>query len=159
MAKRDEKQNRPGRRSGKSIRGSLIALFVFAAIIASVVAIYFLSGKRTSPDASVEATVVDPQALKGRWLRPDGGYVLEIRSVAGDGRMEAGYFNPGPIRVSKAEASRTGSTLNVFVELRDTGYPGSTYTMIYDPREDSLKGVYYQAAIRESFDIIFLRMK
>jgi hypothetical protein len=47
----------------------------------------------------------------------------------------------------------------VFVELRDTNYPGSTYTMIYDPRDDVLKGIYYQAAIQESYEIVFVRMK
>ena len=34
--------------------------------------------------------------LKGRWLRPDGGYIIQIRSVDGSGKMDAGYFNPGP---------------------------------------------------------------
>jgi hypothetical protein len=38
-------------------------------------------------------------ALNGRWLRPDGGYVLEIRGATGT--IEATYLNPtwpGPKR-------------------------------------------------------------
>src|SRR6266850_2054637 len=34
------------------------------------------------------------QSLKGRWLRPDGGYVLEIRDINPDGMMDVAYFNP-----------------------------------------------------------------
>ena len=68
------------------------------------------------------------EALVGRWLRPDGGYIIQIRSVDGSGKMEAGYFNPRPINVSKAQASEESGKLKVFVELSDVGYPGSTYT-------------------------------
>jgi hypothetical protein len=32
--------------------------------------------------------------LIGRWLRPDGGYVIEIRNISSGGKMEAAYFNP-----------------------------------------------------------------
>ena len=49
--------------------------------------------------------------LKGRWLRPDGGYVLEIRSVDAGSTIEAVYLNPRPITVARAEATRDGSTL------------------------------------------------
>ena len=97
--------------------------------------------------------------LKGRWLRPDGGYILEIRHVGGDGKMEAGYFNPRPINVSKAEVTKEGGKMKVFVELRDTGYPGSVYTLTYDPKEDVLRGVYFQAAMKQNFDVFFTRMK
>jgi hypothetical protein len=39
------------------------------------------------------------QKLKGRWQRPDGGYIMEIKSVASDGAMDAAYFNPKSIHV------------------------------------------------------------
>jgi len=97
--------------------------------------------------------------LKGRWLRPDGGYIIQIRSIDSSGKMEAGYFNPRPINVSKAEVTKEGGKMKVFVELRDTGYPGSVYTLTYDPREDVLRGVYFQAALKQSFDVYFTRMK
>lgn len=55
--------------------------------------------------------------------------------------MVAGYFNPKSIRVAKAEASRDGGALKVFVELRDVNYPGSTYTLTYDHAGDQLQGI------------------
>jgi len=112
----------------------------------------------TNPPAL--ATAPDPTFAKltGRWLRPDGGYNLEIRSAAPDGKLEAAYFNPRPIHVAKAEASRDGGSLKVFIELRDVNYPGSTYTLIYDPANDQLKGDYFQAALKQTFDVFFTRV-
>jgi len=98
-------------------------------------------------------------ALKGRWLRPDGGYVLEIRAVDTGGKIDAGYFNPNPINIAKAEATRDGSTVKVFVELRAPNYPGSTYTLTYDPQQDQLRGIYFQAVEQQNFNIFFVRMK
>ena len=97
--------------------------------------------------------------LNGRWLRPDGGYVLEIRSVDAGGKIDAFYFNPKPINIAKAEATRDGSTVKVFVELRAPNYPGSTYTLTYDREHDQLKGIYFQAVQRQNFDVYFVRMK
>jgi hypothetical protein len=97
--------------------------------------------------------------LNGRWLRPDGGYVLEIRGVDAGGTIDAVYLNPRPINVARAEATRDGSTLKILVELRAPGYPGSTYTLTYDPQRDQLAGVYFQAAVGQSFDVVFMRLK
>jgi hypothetical protein len=99
------------------------------------------------------------QKLQGRWQRDDGGYVLDIRGVDAAGKLTAAYLNPRPINVAKAEASVVGETLRVFVELRDVNYPGSTYQLTYDPTADRLAGVYYQAALRESYDVVFARLK
>jgi hypothetical protein len=97
--------------------------------------------------------------LKGRWLRPDGGYILQIRTIDAGGKIDAGYFNPRPIHVSRAEATQEGGKMKVFVELRDTGYPGSVYNLTYNPKEDVLMGVYFQAAVQQNFDVFFTRMK
>lgn len=107
------------------------------------------------------APTVKPEFLKlvGKWQRPDGGYVLEIRSVEPSGKVEAGYFNPNPINVSRAAAMREGGTTKVFVELRDENYPGCTYSLTYDPQSDQLFGQYYQAAVQQTFDVVFARMK
>jgi hypothetical protein len=99
------------------------------------------------------------ETLNGRWLRPDGGYVLEIRAVDANGNIDALYFNPRPINVAKAEATRDGAKLNVLVELRAPNYPGSTYTLVYDQKQDQLRGTYFQAALRQSFDVYFVRLK
>ena len=99
------------------------------------------------------------QPLVGRWQRTDGGYVIEIRRVASDGRVQAAYFNPRAIHVSRAVATQSKGYLNVEVELRDAGYPGSTYTLLYDPDRDILLGLYYQAVQQQTFEVIFTRMK
>ena len=33
------------------------------------------------------------ERLQGRWRRPDGGYVIEIKEIDASGKMDAGYFN------------------------------------------------------------------
>ena len=50
-------------------------------------------------------------------------------------------------------------TSKVEIELRDTGYPGSSYTLLYDPDKDALLGFYYQAVQKQNFDVVFVRMK
>ena len=99
------------------------------------------------------------EKLEGRWRRADGGYVLDIRKVRPDGAMDAAYLNPRPINVSKAQATRDGATVRVFVELRAPNYPGSTYTLTYDSKRDELYGVYYQAVEGRSFDVVLARIK
>jgi len=111
-----------------------------------------------SPSAFAQAQP-DFMALKGRWLRTDGGYVIEIKSVETGGRMQAAYYNPNPINVSQAEAARSGAAVTVFIELRGPGYPGSTYTLIYDPKNDELKGVYHHAGLQRNFEVVFVRGK
>jgi hypothetical protein len=111
-----------------------------------------------NPPASATAANAAFAKLPGKWLRPDGGYILEIRSVAPDGNMDAGYFNPKSIHVAKAEASQTGGSVKVFIELRDVNYPGSTYTLTYDPTKDQFTGDYFQAALKQTFDVVFTRV-
>ena len=95
--------------------------------------------------------------LKGQWLRPDGGYILEIRDVKPDGTVDAGYFNPRPIHVAKAQASLEGQFIKVFIELRDVNYPGSTYTLYFNAASDHLAGNYFQAAQGATFEGEFVR--
>jgi hypothetical protein len=115
---------------------------------------FFWTGGRTAADAKV-----DLQRLVGDWVRPDGGYVISVRRIAPDGRVEAAYLNPRPIPVSRAEASAAGDRARLFLELRGAGYPGSTYELLHDPRGDFLSGVYFQAALGQRFDVVFVRKK
>jgi hypothetical protein len=102
---------------------------------------------------------VAAERLVGRWIRPDGGYVLEIRSAQADGKLDAAYLNPRSIKVSRAEWRREEGRLLVFVELRDVNYPGSTYNLRFMPDKDSLVGAYYQAVQKQTFDVEFVRQK
>jgi hypothetical protein len=112
------------------------------------------------PQASSPAAV--PAAFRklvGRWLRPDGGYVIEIRHVGAEGNLQAAYFNPRPINVSQARVIQKNNQTQIFIELRDVGYPGATYALTYHGEQDVLAGVYYQPAAGQSFEVAFVRMK
>ena len=85
------------------------------------------------------------------------GDVLEIRAVTPEGRVEASYLNPRPIRVARAEAARGGDIVTLLVELRDVNYPGSTYRLWYDAGRDTLEGTYFQAVQQETYDVAFAR--
>lgn len=103
--------------------------------------------------------LVSYQKVQGRWQRGDGDYVIDIRKVEADGTLTVAYLNPRPINVAKAEASMAGDALMVFIELRDVNYPGSIYQLTYDPAADRLRGTYFQAALRETYDVEFTRLK
>jgi hypothetical protein len=101
--------------------------------------------------------VPDASLLVGRWEREEGAYILEVTSAANDGRAEVVYRNPQrekPIRVERANVSRQEG-LRLFVELRDEGYPGSTYALAFDPEDGRLKGEYYQAQEGQRFPVAF----
>ena len=99
------------------------------------------------------------QNLRGRWIRPDGGYIIHILDVGDDGQIEAGYYNPRPIHIEEARVTRKEKKPHIFIELRDVGYPGATYNLFYDSQNDVLVGVYYQPAVNESFEVVFTRME
>ena len=108
--------------------------------------------------ASDEVFADDYGPLLGRWQRADGGYVIEVRQIRADGRMDAGYFNPRPINVARAQASVFGDKIKIELELRDKGYPGSAYTLIYASDQDALFGYYYHAPSRQNIDVVFVRI-
>jgi hypothetical protein len=85
--------------------------------------------------------------------------VLELSGIGPDGLVNAAYFNPRPINVSRSEWRRREERLELFVELRDVNYPGSTYTLVYQSEHDRLYGIYYQAALGQMFEVEFLRTK
>lgn len=126
--------------------------------IAFSLAFFLACGLLLSSPAFAQAQA-DFMALRGRWVRTDGGYVIEIKSVDPGGRMQAAYYNPNPINVSRAEAARSGAAVTVFIELRAPGYPGSSYTLIHDPKSDLLKGVYHHAGLQQNFEVVFARSK
>lgn len=117
----------------------------------------------STPPANAEAASKqaepDFHVLVGPWIRPDGGYVITIRSVDADGNLDAAYANPSPLPFQRANASLDGETISVFLELTAGGYNGSTYTLTYDPKEDLLKGIYYQAVAKQRYDVYFERQK
>jgi len=150
-----------------------LPVFVLVLLGAAALAyfLYFQKGSGSEQQAQSAKTEIpaqgkdtpglgpDARRLIGRWTRPDGGYIIEIRNIDASGRADAGYFNPRPIHVSQAVVSRKDNGLELFLELQDVGYPGSTYNLNYDAQRDLLAGIYFQAAMNQSFDVIFLKAK
>ena len=117
----------------------------------------------SAPDPSSKPNVphVMPAHLRklvGRWVRPDGGYVIHIRQVDADGSLQAAYFNPRPIHVSQAQVTQKEGEIQILIELRDIGYPGATYALTYNAKHDVLAGLYHQPAVGQTFDVAFERM-
>lgn len=103
------------------------------------------------------AEQLDFTMLVGEWVRPDGGYIIRVRDIKPDGSVDAGYFNPNVINVAEANVSELKGLVKLFIKLDDAGYPGSTYTLYYYAEKDALAGFYYQAVIKQTFEVVFLR--
>lgn len=148
-----EPQCRVGKHGGKK----LIFMAILLSLLDASVIPYTLTGA-TAADAPQSPVKMDEKRLIGRWVRPDGGYILELKEIGKDGTLKASYLNPRPIHVARAEYSRMDGKLLVLVELRDVNYPGSTYNLRYDPKSDRLIGTYFQAVQRETYHIEFMRV-
>ena len=126
------------------IKYSAIALLLCFASITTV------ATSETKPDFSV---------FEGKWGRTDGPYVIQIDDINPEGKMDIKYLNPKEINISEVNVSVQEGLLKLFIKLQDEGYPGSTYTLYYYEEKDALVGFYYQAAIKETFEVVFLRKK
>ena len=139
----------------------MIFLPVGLAILGVVALLIGCNATRTSEGAEqVESGTIEPEAFEsvaGRWLRPDGGYILELSRPSQGEKFKATYLNPRPIRVATTRVTREGNDIRVFVELLDVGYPGSYYDLVYDPAGDRLVGFYFQAKMNATFDVFFVR--
>ena len=137
-------------------RGALIFSLALAAF--SLVLLLPMAGVACAAEKQ-QSRATQIKFLEGRWIRPDGGYILDLSNINKDGQVSAAYFNPRPIRVHRSEISRKDGKITLVVELRDLNYPGSTYTLQYDAASDRLKGTYYQAVHRQTFDVEFVRTR
>jgi hypothetical protein len=109
--------------------------------------------------AAIPGSSPDSAVLKGNWLRDDGDYRLQVDEPRLDGTASVKYFNPDPIRVGEARTATEGGKRTLRVELRDENYPGSTYTLSYDPKDDRLEGEYFQATQGKTYPVSFRRQK
>ena len=109
--------------------------------------------------ADSNGQTTNAQSLVDRWVRPDGGYFLDLREFVSDGSLVAAYFNPKPINVARAGWRPAAEGLDLFVELRDVNYPDSIYTLHYDPVTDRMQGLYFQAVQQQSYEVMFTRSR
>jgi hypothetical protein len=78
----------------------------------------------------------------GAWLRSDGTYRVEIEPGVGAGAVVARYFNPDPINVEAASFDEVGGQPRIEFILRDEGYPGSAYQLVFLAERRVLVGSY-----------------
>jgi len=145
------------RRVSATFVATLFAAFLFMAWFTGQAAGAATAGAADSGKATRVQT--DFQRLEGKWVRPDGGYILELKSIKKDGSIIAAYYNPRPVRVFRAEIAKKDGAITLFVELRDVNYPGSIYNLQYDAATDRLKGTYFQAVERQTFSVEFVRAR
>ena len=112
-------------------------------------------GAETPPTAAT----TDFDSLVGLWVRPDGGYMVAIRGVEANGKLDAVYANPQQLPFASAQAENTADGIEVHLELQAGGYNGSTYTLAYDPERDILRGVYFQAVAQQRYEVYFQRAR
>ena len=166
IQKRSFKAPKPKRRKFSLV----LTILICAAVGAGGWLFYYESGMKNNPKPEASNAQKSKremvqtnspenfQNLVGRWIRPDGGYIIEIRNVDSNGLLQAGYFNPRPIHVSQARLTFVNQEPQVFIELRDVGYPGATYKLNYHSKQDVLAGLYHQPTAGQSFEVIFVRM-
>jgi hypothetical protein len=153
MSRRVCLHNFRARQPGKRFFPGLLLLILIYAFF-----LWPISGA-TQTSTAENHRLSDVKRIEGFWVRPDGGYILQLQIVKENGSLIAAYFNPRPIKVFQAEVRPKEGVISLFVELRDVNYPGSTYTLDYDPTADRLQGIYFQATSGQSFQIAFERMK
>ena len=110
-----------------------------------------------APTGSDSQTAFD--ALPGRWVRVEGAYVITIKAVDAEGKLDASYENPRLLPFYSAVATREGTALSLFFELRAGGYNGSTYKLNYDATSDRMTGVFDQVVAKQRFEVTFVRSK
>ena len=155
-----KKTKKPNKRVRNKRKKWLIPLICLVLIgLAAAVWYGSLNRSATEPAATVPQKKETPDfdRLVGNWVRPDGGYVIEISKIYPDGKVDAAYFNPSPIHVSRSTVSEEDGIITLFIELQGQGYPGSTYTLKYNPTYDAMVGIYFQAVIQQPFEVIFQR--
>jgi hypothetical protein len=129
------------------------ALFIIGSFVI-LAAVYFLFFMNSSPPAGE-----DPVNLLGKWVRTDASFTIEVISVDKNGTAKAAYFNPNPIHVGSAKWEVYKAQLYLYVEMQDVNYPGSNYTLIYDPISEKLTGSYYQAVAGQTYTVEFVKSK
>ena len=112
-----------------------------------------------TPTAVAPNKPADKSLLVGNWARTDADYQIKISAVQEDGKLHAGYFNPKSIHVGKSNWTIINGVLQIYVELRDENYPGSTYSLVYYQDKDLLVGKYFQAVEGVTYDVGFERAK
>ena len=139
------KRKRNNNNTSKKKRGLIVILFIF--ILAIFYFLFFMNSDST------------PKYMEGSWVRSDGPYTIEISEIKAEGKLLAKQFNRNPINVGDASWKEYDGKVQIYVELRDTNYPGSNYKLTYIEKTETLFGTYFQAVASETFEVSFKKIK
>ncbi len=117
------------------------------------------SGISANKLMDLEQRTPDEHLLLGEWSRTDSIGILKITALFNTPKLKAGYFNPKAMNVGKANWTKTGTLLSVFVEFRDNECPGCSYKLNYNPQRDMLVGEYSKASNGFTLPVEFARKK
>jgi hypothetical protein len=73
---------------------SAIAGVATLILLMSGLLVPWAASAKNGKDARPESARIDYGRIEGKWLRPDGGYVLVLSDVKSEGTLKAAYFNP-----------------------------------------------------------------
>jgi len=138
-------------------RYSFIVAFCCAVFLLSVPV--FVVANATSAETVEQTSSPKVDIFLGDWQRTDGGYRIIVSEIKKDGAAKVEYLNPRPINVAKAYVKTQKDYRKLYIEFQDKGYEGSTYTLYYYDKQDALVGFYYQAPMKQKYEVIFLRTK
>lgn len=138
---------------------NIMKSFIHILMLALLGSVFFLTVPvcASAETEILPASRLDYTVIAGEWQRTDGSYLIKVSDVQADGQAKVEYFNPRPIHVAQAAISTQKELIKLFLQLRDKGYAGSTYTLYYYAEKDALAGFYYQAAMDRTFEVIFVR--
>ena len=135
-----------------------VRTFLIGAIFSLLVgAVHAQEGLQPKYDISPSIAKLPEQVdFFGTWLRSDGTYKVEIEAGKDAGTVVARYFNPDPINVESSHFDEIEGQPRLEFVLRDEGYPGSAYRLIYLAERRVLVGTYARPDAEPS-QVFFVR--
>lgn len=133
-------------------------IFLIGALFSVLVgAVQAQEGLQPKYDISPSIAKLPEQAdFFGTWLRSDGTYKVEIEAGKAAGTVVTRYFNPDSINVESSHFDVIEGQPRLEFVLRDEGYPGSAYRLIYLAERRVLVGTYARPDAEPS-QVFFVR--
>ena len=133
-------------------------LFLIGALLSVLVsALQAQEGLQPKYDISPSIAKLSEQSdFLGTWLRSDGTYKVEVEAGKDAGTVVVRYFNPNPIHVETAVFDEIEGQPRLEFVLRDEGYPGSAYRLIFLAERRVLVGTYARPG-SEPDQVFFVR--
>ncbi|MGG7034840.1 MAG: hypothetical protein ACI7YS_06545 [Flavobacterium sp.] len=101
----------------------------------------------------------DKNLLIGEWSQTETRNLIKITETLEIGKLELEVYNPTKIEIEKANWSKTGNLLSVYIELQNENLTRSNYKLNYIPQRDVLVGEYFQATDSTRYSVEFIRIK